>query len=67
MLLNRSMSVMIKLHGRFVVAVRPDELGQHAVELGPVGDLRERILGRQLVQALAALFERDLRRDVVQQ
>jgi len=32
----------------------------HAVELGPVGHARQRILGRRLMQALAAGFERQL-------
>ncbi len=38
---------------------------EEAVELGAVGDLRERIAGRSFVQRLHALFEGDGRRSVV--
>ena len=43
-----------------------DEGVVHAVELGPVGHLGKRVFGRFFVQGLAALFQRSLRRGVVQ-
>ena len=53
--------------GQVRLLVGGDEIDQHAVELGAVGDLRERILGDLQVQGLAAFFERGFARGVVQQ
>ena len=58
---------MIRLNGRRRSRCDCTALVMEAVELGPVGDLRQRIAGRLFVQRLHALLERDLRRGVVHQ
>ena len=47
--------------------VRLDVAGHDPVELGPVGNLRQRVARGLLVQRLNALLERDLARSIVQQ
>ena len=44
-----------------------DEVVEHPVELGPVGDLRHRVFRDLSVQCLAFLFERSFRGNVVQE
>ena len=53
--------------GRLLLLVGGDEHGVHAIELGAVGDLGQRVAAGLVGQALAALLQRDLRRGVVQQ
>ena len=53
--------------GQVRFLMRGDEVDQHPVELGAVGDLRERILRDLQMQGLAAFFQGRFARGVVQQ
>ena len=58
---------MIRLHGTCCCWWAATNMLVDAVELGPVGHLGQRVLGRLLVQALAPLLQRGFRRGVVHQ